>query len=122
MTWNSFWVMVWAFLVQNQAFVGALVGAVMRTILPWLISWFEQMAADGQYVRPVFNVKYLASLALAIIGFGVAFLTLPGLFEAFRTWEFIPAVGLAYSGQDIGRTVLKGANAAVSWVRNGNNR
>ena len=119
MTWNSFWAVVWQFIVSNQALVGALVGAVMRTILPWLISWLEQMSKDGQYIKPQFNVKYLASLGLAILGFAVAFLTLPGLFVEFRTWEFIPAVGLAYSGQDIGRTVLKGANAAVAWVRNG---
>jgi hypothetical protein len=60
---------------------------------------------------PRFDASYLAALGLAAIVFSLAFLTIPGLFEAFRSWPFVASVGLAYSGQDLGRSVLKTAAA-----------
>jgi len=64
---------------------------------------------------PKFDPSYLAALGLAVIVFALAFLTMPGLFEAFRSWPFVAATALAYSGDDLGGRILKatGVRAAL---------
>jgi hypothetical protein len=68
-------------------------------------------------VWPAFDASYLAALALAVLAFGVAFLTQPGLFGAFRTWPFVASVALAYSGEDLARKILKGVEAVRTMAR-----
>lgn len=104
--------------VQAAPLVGLLVGAALRTLLPYVSTGLEEVAkAQDWKAWPKFQPSYLAMFALAVIGFGVSFLTVPGAFTGLMAWGFVQAVALAYSGGDIGRQLIKGGAATVRMVR-----
>lgn len=108
----------WALVfVTLRPFLGLFTGAVLRSFVPWLTTGLELVAEKQDWKAfPAFKPGYLASLALAVLGFVVLFITVPGLYQAFLGWEFVAAVGLAYSGQDLSRQVLK-AGEAITKIR-----
>jgi hypothetical protein len=92
---------------------GLLLGTALRVLVPYVRAGFELVTETGSFADwPTFDWRYLALFAMPVIEFGVAFLTLNGLWNAAQAWEFIPAVSMAYAGADIGREVV-GTVAAV---------
>ena len=94
-------------------FLALVVGAALRVLIPYLRAGLEQVAESGNFSAwPAFDYRYLALFLLPLLEFGVAFLTVAGLWDAAFSWAFVPTVALAYTGADIGRDVV-GAAAAV---------
>ena len=98
--------------MQYLPLIGLLVGTLLRVIVPYLRTGLERVAETGNFVDwPVFDWRYLSLFLLPIVEFGVAFLTVQGLWSAAFSWGFVPAVALAYAGADIGRDVVGAASA-----------
>lgn len=98
-------------------FVGLLVGAVLRYFVPWIVEGLKRVGEREDWLAfPCLSPKYLSSVVIAVVGFVIAFLTVPGLFEAFCSWGFIPAIALSYSGQALGRDLIKGIGGVKSIV------
>lgn len=99
-------------------FLGLLVGAALRTLLPYIATSLEIVAkAENWRAWPRFQPSYLVAFIVAVIGFGVTFLTVPGALLAFLAWEFVPSVALGYGGQDIGRQIVKMGQAGIARLR-----
>jgi hypothetical protein len=93
-------------------FLGLLIGAALRTFLPYVVAAFEAVRdAESWSAWPPFKPSYLIAFLVACLGFGVAFVTVPGALVGFLSWDFFAAVALAYTGQDIGRQIVKVAQA-----------
>jgi hypothetical protein len=98
--------------------IGLLVGTLLKVFVPYVRTVLEYIASTGRLeIRPKFDWRYLAMVLLPIMEFGVAFLTIPNLWETAMGWEFIVAVGLAYSGTDIGKEISKSASAIYRIVQ-----
>ena len=104
--------------MQFWPFVGLAVGVALRVLVPYVRSGLESVAESGAFTSwPIFDWRYLALFLLPLIEFGVAFLTVDGLWQAAFSWGFVPAVAMAYSGADIGRDVVGAVSAAYRIVR-----
>ncbi len=96
-------------------FLGLLIGAALRTFLPYVVAAFEAVRdAESWSAWPAFKPSYLISFLVLCLGFTVTFLTVPGALAAFMTWTFFAAVAVAYAGQDISRQVIKAVQAVRS--------
>ena len=107
--------------VQLQAFgieFGALaLGCVLRTVLPYITSGLQIVSEEGSWKAwPAFEPKYLASLALALIAYGVILATVPGAISALSSTSFIAATGIGYAGGDLARETIK-AGSVVRMLR-----
>ncbi len=92
-------------------FAGLILGAVLRTLLPYVTTSLECVAqAESWKAWPPFKPSYLVAFLVALAGFGVTFLTVPGALGGFLRWDFVASVALAYTGQDIGRQIVKVAS------------
>lgn len=86
-------------------------------VIPYLRAAFATVAESGNFnAWPRFDWRYLALFVLPLIEYAVAFLTIPGLWEATLTWEFIPAVALGWAGTGIGKELLQTGAAVYSIV------
>lgn len=91
---------------------GLLLGTVLLVVVPYLRRAFTTVAETGDLKSwPKPDWRYLALFMLPVIEYGVVFLTVPGLWEAALTWEFIPAVALGWAGTGIGKELLQTGNA-----------
>jgi len=92
-------------------------GTALRVVVPYLRSYLESAAADpekvGLFVGLDFDWRYLYMFLAPILEFGVAFLTIDGLWQAAWGWQFIPTVMLAYSGTDLARETIRIVRAAA---------
>jgi len=91
-------------------------GTALRVVVPYLRSYLESAAADpegGLFAGLVFDWRYLYMFLAPILEFGVAFLTIDGLWQAAWGWQFIPTVMLAYSGTDLARETIRIVRAAA---------
>ena len=97
-----------------EAILGILFGAVLRVIVPYVRSGLQIVAKTGSFAEwPIFDWRYLALVLLPVLEYGVAFLTIEGLWSAALTWGMIYAVQLGWSGSDIGKEIVQ-IGAAVS--------
>jgi len=99
-------------------FLGLLVGAALRTLLPYIATSLETVAkAESWKAWPPFKPSYLVAFIVAVLAFGVTFVTVPGALQAFVEWQFVASVALAYSGQDISRQIIKVGAVVVDRLR-----
>lgn len=92
---------------------GLLLGIVLRVVLPYLREGLQTVAQSGTFKAwPVFDWRYLAMVLIPITEYGLAFLTVQGLWQTMFTWGFIPAVAMAYAGTDLGKEIVQGISAA----------
>ena len=84
--------------------------------------WFADFApvsngSTGELEMKQFDWRYLAQFLLPVLQFGVAFLTIDGMWDAAMAWQLVPAIALAYTGTDIGKEIVKGGMAIVKISR-----
>jgi len=88
--------------------VALLVGVLLNIFVPYLRKGLEEVALTGSFKNwPKFDWRYLAMFLIPVLEYGVAFLTIDGLWQQMLTWAWIYAVSLAYAGTDIGKEVTK---------------
>ena len=93
-------------------------GAAMRVLIPYVRAGLEEVAKTGNFSHwPVFDWRYAALFLLPVLEFGIAFLTVDGLWSAAQAWGFVPAVAMAYAGADIGRDVAGAVSAVYKVAR-----
>jgi len=98
--------------------LGLLIGTLLKVFVPYARAVLEHIAETGIFeIYPKFDWRYLAMVILPIMEFGVAFLTVQGLWEAAMGWPLIMSISLAYSGTDIGKEFAKGASALYKMTR-----
>lgn len=98
--------------------LGLLVGTLLKVFVPYVRAVLENIAKTGKFViSPAFDWRYLAMILLPLMEFGVAFLTVQGLWEAAQGWPLIMSISLAYSGTDLGKEFAKGASALYNITR-----
>ena len=98
-------------------FAALVIGAALRVLIPYVRTGLEQVAESGSFDNwPVFDWRYLALFILPVVGFGVAFLTVDGLWAVAQSWRFVPTLAMAYVGADISRDVLGTASAIYRTV------
>ena len=88
-------------------FGALLTGLAMRTLLPYIVVGLNAISEGGFGAWPKFEAKYLASLGLAVIGYGVTLVTVPGAVEALLEMTFVAIVAMAYAGEDLVRQAIK---------------
>ena len=84
-----------------------LAGSALRFILPYIIAGLTAVGdANSLSAWPAWEWKYITSIILAMIAFGISLLSNPGGVASMLTLSPWTIVLLAYSGQDIlSRTV-----------------
>lgn len=88
--------------------IGLLVlGCALRFLLPYVIYGLQQIGEKGWRAWPGFEAKYVASFALAAIGYGIILVTVPGVIRYLVGTEEVAVIALAYAGQDLGQNVVK---------------
>ena len=96
---------------MNEVLVamGALVlGLALRTLLPYVVAGLTVWQESGDWSAwPRFEPKYLASFALAAVGYAVTFATVEGAFESVAGMSFVAIVALAYGSTDVAREAIK---------------
>jgi len=103
---------VMGFLVVWQGLFGLLIGTVLQVIAPWVRHSLEAVAKSGKWEdRLPFDWRYLALFLLPVFEFGVAFVTVEGLWAQAQTWTLVGGSLLAYSGTHLGKELVQGASA-----------
>ena len=93
-------------------FVGLFVGTLLRVFVPYVREGLQAVAQSGTWrAWPVFDWRYLALFLIPLLEFGVAFVTIEGLFRTALAWGFVQAVMLAYSGADFGKELVQTVTA-----------
>jgi len=88
--------------------IGLVVGVILRVIVPYLREGLQEVAETGNFVHwPGFDYRYLAMVLLPLLEYGVAFLTVEGLWQTALSWSFIPAVAMGWAGTDIGKEAVQ---------------
>lgn len=82
-------------------------GCALRFLLPYVIFGLQQIGRKGWTAWPGFEAKYVASFALAVIGYGIILVTVPGVVGYLSGMEEVAVIALAYAGQDLGQNVVK---------------
>lgn len=96
---------------------GLLVGTLLLVAIPYLRRAFTTVSETGDFKSwPRFDWRYLAMFVLPVIEYSVAFLTVPGLWEAALTWELIPAIALGWAGTGIGKELIQTGTAVYKIV------
>ena len=89
------------------AFGALAVGCILRALLPYITSGLTTISEEGWSAWPKFEAKYVATFGLAIIGYGVVCLTVPGAVDALSAMTPVAAISLGYGGGDIIREGVK---------------
>lgn len=101
------------------AILGLLLGAALRVIVPYVRSGLQDVAESGNFSGwPRFDFRYLAMFLLPILEYGVAFITIEGLWQGALSWGLIYAVNLGWSGTDIGKEIFQIGQAIGNFFRN----
>ena len=96
---------------------GLVLGVILRVVVPYLRSGLQAVAeAKTWRVWPAWSWGYGAMVLLPLVEYGVAFLTVPGLWVAMFAWQFIPAVGLGYTSTDLSKELIQGGAAVYRVV------
>jgi len=99
-------------------FAALVLATAARVLVPYLRAGLEQVAETGSFADwPVFDWRYLALFLLPLIEFGIAFLTVDGLWAAALSWGFVPAFAMAWAGTDIGREMAGVVSAGYKLAR-----
>jgi len=94
---------------------GLFIGTALMVLVPYLKESLQGVAETGDWRNfLIFDWRYLALFLLPILGFGVGFLTVEGLWEAAHQWGFVQSVGMAYTGVDLVKEVGKASVAAYA--------
>lgn len=97
---------------------GLAVGLILRTFVPYLIAGFNAVSETEDFAAwPAFLPSYLVSVGVAILGYGIAALTVPGTLAYLASRSFVELVGAAYLGQALSREGLKLTSAVWSIIR-----
>ena len=97
---------------------GLVLGVILRVLLPYAREGLQRVSESGTFKSwPVFDWRYLAMVLIPIAEYGLAFLTVQGLWNAMFEWEFVTATALSYAGTDIGKEVIQGAAAVYGIAR-----
>jgi len=91
----------------GTAFGALALGCALRTLLPYVTAGLTTISENGWQAWPPFHPKYLASFALAIIGYGVTLVTSDAALTALATMSFSSAVLIGYTGGDLAREAVK---------------
>ena len=97
MNWQSF----------SIAFGALALGCALRTLLPYITAGLQAISEGGWSDWPPFEPKYLASFALAVIGYAVVLVTSEGALTALVGMSFSSAVLIGYTGGDLAREAVK---------------
>lgn len=103
--------------VNYAPLVGLFIGTILKVFVPYIRNTLERMADTGELKVMPFDWRYLAQFLLPVLQFGVAFLTIDGMWETAMGWELIPTIAMAYTGTDIGKEIVKGGMAIVRIAR-----
>ena len=99
-----------------EAILGILIGALLRVLVPYVRSGLQEVANSGNFTQwPVFDYRYLALVLLPILEYGIAFVTIEGLWTSALSWGMIYAIQLGWSGSDIGKEIVQ-IGSAVSKI------
>ena len=108
---------VLTFLIGWQGLFGLLIGTILQVISPWIRASLEAVAESGKWEsRLPFDWRYMALFLLPVFEFGVAFVTVEGLWAQAQAWTFVGGSLLAYSGTHLGKELIKGAAAVYKIV------
>ena len=98
--------------------LGLVLGIVLRVLVPYTRESLQAVSKTGSWKSWYpFDWRYLAMALIPILEYGIAFVTVQGLFEAMFTWGFVTATALSYAGTDIGKEVVQSAAAVYEMVR-----
>ena len=87
---------------------GVLVGGcVLRALVPYVLTGLQSISSNGWRAWPKFEPKYAASVGVAVIGYGLALITVPGAVESLISMPPISIVALGYGGGDLIREGIK---------------
>ena len=95
-----------------------LLGCALRFLLPYVIAGLEAISKEGKWSAwPSFKPHYLSAFGLSVIGYAVPILTVPGTLKTLIEMHPASVVAIAYSGQDLGRRVLKRVISVVKAIK-----
>lgn len=94
-------------LTFGSAFGALALGCALRLLLPYVTAGLQAISDGGWAAWPPFEPKYLASFALALIGYGVTLVTSAGALTALMAMPFTAAVLAGYTGGDLAREAVK---------------
>jgi len=91
----------------GSAFGVLALGCALRLLLPYVTTGLQAISDGGWSKWPPFEAKYLASFALALIGYAVVLLTSDGALSALIGMSFTSAVMIGYTGGDLAREAIR---------------
>lgn len=101
-----------------KAILGLFIGAMLRVVVPYVRSGLQEVAQLGNFSHwPEFDWRYLAMVLLPVLEYGIAFVTIEGLWNTAITWGMIYAIQLGWSGSDIGKEIVQIGTAINQIVR-----
>lgn len=80
-------------------------GSALRYLLPYVMLGLVEVGLERPWPR--WEWKYLSAFGLAIIGFAIPMLTMPGFFAQLASLPQIPLIAFAYAGNEMARDVVK---------------
>jgi hypothetical protein len=94
-------------LLQQIGYVVAflMAGSILKYLLPYVIEGLVQIGLENPWPR--WQWRYLSAFALALIGFGLPMLTMPGFFGQLAALPPIALIAFAYAGNEMSRVVAK---------------
>ena len=96
---------------------GLLLGTAMMVLIPYVTAALQLVAETGSFEDfPPFDWRYLALFLIPLVGFGVSFLTIEGLWEAAHEWGFIHSVAIGYAGVHLTKEVVVGGAAIYRYT------
>jgi len=81
------------------------VGSALRYLLPYIMLGLVEVGLERPW--PEWKWKYLSAFALAIIGFAIPMVTMPGFFLQLVSMAPIGLIAFAYAGNEMSREVVK---------------
>lgn len=98
--------MGWLMLLKLVALLA--VGCAMRFLLPYVLIGFEAVGRENSWTAwPAWEWRYLTSLILSLIGYGVMLVVVPETLTQLTAMAPVQVVILAYAGQDVASRVVK---------------
>jgi len=96
---------------------GLLLGTAMMVLVPYITAGLQTVAETGSFEDfPPFDWRYLALFLIPLVGFGISFLTIEGLWEAAHEWGFIHSVAIGYAGVHLTKEVVVGGAAIYRYT------
>jgi hypothetical protein len=85
-----------------------LVGCAMRFILPYILVGFEAVGRENTWKAwPPWEWRYLTSLVLSLIGYGVMMVVIPDTVAKWAAMAPVQVIIFAYAGQDVASRLQK---------------